>query len=356
MAGQYHIGMDSEMSSLRGKLMIVYFCSMLALSVLNICVNTIPNTLSANDSDMIFSLISQIVCMGAIPVVGTVLSKPRGKDSPLEYGVRLARNWRLHAPTTPKVWLVIIPLVFSFYFTTQLLARIGSLVLLLGQFTFPIGAGQIYGDFGDLLKWIALGALLPGIFEELTHRGLLLDALADRGNEIESVVWCGLLFGAMHTNVMQFFFATVGGMIFAFVVLKTNSIYPAMLLHFCNNTFSHVQNYAEQHPTGAFRWIAEAEEFLTGSTVGLLVGAALLVGCFVLTAWLLAVLQKVCGKPEGLRERWIFRSAKSDQFALSLDAYRPYGKATLKDNLFMYGAFAMCLAMTAASYVWGVLR
>ena len=344
------------MNSLRGKLMITYFCSMLALSVLNICVNVIPGRLSSNDVDLLYTLISQIFCMGVIPVVGAVLSKPRGNDTLRQYGVRMARNWRYHAPTTPLVWAVVIPLAVSFYFTTQLMARLGSLLLMLGQYTFPISAGTIYSDFGDLVKWVAIGALLPAVFEEMTHRGLLLDALSDRGNEIESVLWCGLLFGTMHTNVMQFFFAVVGGMVFAFVVVKTNSIYPAMLMHFCNNTLSYVQNYAEQHPTGAFRWIATVGDFFSGSTVGILLGALALVGSFVLSAWLLATLQRMCGKPEGLRERWIFRSAKSDQFALSLDAYRPYGKATLKDNLFLYGSFALCMGMTVASYVWGVLR
>jgi len=344
------------MRSMRSKLMITYFCSMLALSILNICVSVIPTRLSSNDADMVFTLLSQMVCMGLIPIVGTLLSKPRQGEPLAVYGSRLARNWRYHLPTTSKSWLVVVPLAVSFYFTTQLLSRFNVLALTLAQFTFPVSAGTIYTNFGDLIKWIALGALLPAVFEELTHRGLVLDALSDRGNEIESVVWCGLLFGAMHTNIMQFFYAFIGGMVFGFVVIKTNSIYPAMLLHFCNNAFSHVQSYASQHPTGAFRWIASLEDFFYGSNVGLLVGAVLLVANFVLSVWLLSTLQKVSGKPEGLRERWLFRTKKSERFALSLDAYRPAGRPTLADNLFMYGAFAMCLAMTVFSYVWGVMR
>ena len=344
------------MNSLRGKLMITYFCSMLALSVLNMCVSAIPSRLSNNDLDMVFTLISQIGCMGIIPIVGTVLCKPR-KGVPLaEYGARLARNWRYHMPTSPLSWLVVIPLAVSFYFTTQLLARINSLVLLLGQYAFPISPNTIYGGFGDLVKWIALGALLPAVFEELTHRGLLIDAMQDRGNEIETVVFSGLLFGAMHTNILQFFYACVGGMMFAFLVLKTNSIYPAMLLHFCNNAFSHIENYADQYPTGAFRWIAQLNDFFTSNTYTILLGALLLVGNLVLSIWLLSTLQRVSRKPEGLRERWLFRSRRSAQFALSLDAYRPYGKATLTDNLFLYGTLAMTLSMTVFTYVWGVLR
>ena len=57
-----------------------------------------------------------------------------------------------------------------------------------------------------------------------------------------------------------------------------------------------------------------------------------------------------------MREKWLFRSKKSTQFALSLYAYRPYGKATLIDNLFLYGTLAMTLTMTVFTYVWGVVR
>ena len=344
------------MKSMRGKLMIVYFCSMLALSILNICVSAIPMRLSDNDIEMLFTLISQIGCMGIIPVVGVILAKPR-KDEPfLEYGARLVRNWRYHAPTSPRAWLVVIPLALSFYFTTQLLARINALFLTIAQYTFPVGGTTVYGGFGDLLKWIALGALLPAVFEELTHRGLLIDAMQDRGNEIETVVFSGLLFGAMHTNILQFFYAFVGGMVFAFMVIKTNSIYPAMLLHFCNNAFSHIESYATQHPAGAFAWIAKLNDFFTGSTYAMLLGAVLLVGNLVLSIWLLSTLQRVAAKPEGLREKWILRSKRTSQFAFSLDAYRPYGKATLTDNLFLYGALAMTMAMTVFTFVWGVLR
>jgi len=344
------------MKSIRGKLMITYFCSMLALSMLNVCVSAIPTRLSDNDLDMVYTLISQIGCMGLIPVVGVILSKPR-KGAPLgEYGIRLARNWRYHLPTNPLSWAVVIPLAISFYFTTQLLARINALGLTIAQYTFPTGPSTIYTGFGDLIKWIALGAMLPAIFEELTHRGLLIDAMQDRGNEIETVIMSGLLFGAMHTNILQFFYAFVGGCVFAFLTLKTNSIYPAMLLHFCNNAFSHIESYAEQYPTGAFRWIAQLNEFFTTNTYALLLGAALLIGNLVLSIWLLSTLQRVSGKPEGLREKWIFRSKRSNRFALSLDAYRPYGKATLTDNLFLYGTLAMTLAMTVFTFVWGILR
>jgi membrane protease YdiL (CAAX protease family) len=357
MAVKYNIGVGFGMRSMRGKLMLTYFCSMLSLSILNICMSVIPSQMSDNASNVLFSLISQMVCMGLVPIVGLLLTKRRRAGEGLgEYGLRLARNWRYHMPTTPKCWLAVIPLAVSFYFFTQLMARISNLVLGIAQYTFPAGHSTVYGGVGDLIKWIAIGALLPAVFEELTHRGLLIDAMSDRGNEIETVLWSGLLFGAMHTNVMQFFYAFIGGMVFAFLVIKTNSIFPAMLLHFCNNAFAHIEEYAGQHPTGVFALIDQVNSFFRSSNVAILFGAGILVANMVLAIWLLSTVQRVSGKPEGLQEKWFLRSKSNTYFAFSLDAYRPYGKASIADNLFLYAAFAMTIAMTVFSYVWGVLR
>lgn len=342
--------------SLRSKLLVTYFASMLSLSLLNILVGVIPSTMSDNNSNMLFTLLSQMVCMGVIPIVGCVLSKPRQGQPLGAYARTLALNWRYHAPTNPKIWWLMVPLCFSFYFLTHLVARIGSLFLLLTQYTFTVNPDVIYTEPADLLKWIALGALLPAVFEELTHRGLLLDAMFDRGNEVEMVLLSGLLFAAMHTNIIQFLYAFVGGCLLAFVVVKTNSIYPAMLLHFANNAFSHIQSYASQHPDGALGWVERINAFFTQSVGGILLSALLLVANMVACVWLLSALQRVCGKPEGLRERWILRGKRTQWFAVSLDTYRPYGKATLVDNAFLWAVLGMTVSMTVFTYVWGILR
>ena len=219
--------------SRRNKLLATYFASMVGLALLNVFLSVIPNRLSDNGLDILYSLLAQVVCMGIIPVVGGLLTYRKGR-TPVECVRHTLTRWNYRLPYDKRIWAPMALLCVSFIFVTQLVARIGNMALLLGQFTFPIQVGPIYNNVGELLLWIAVGAVLPATFEELTHRGLLIDAMQDRGNEIETVLMSGLLFGAMHTNILQFFYAFVGGCVFAFLTLKTNSIYPAMLLHFCN--------------------------------------------------------------------------------------------------------------------------
>ena len=47
-----------------------------------------------------------------------------------------------------------------------------------------------------------------------------------------------LIFGIFHGNFVQFPFAFIVGLVLGWVVVYTNSMLPAVLIHFCNNAFS----------------------------------------------------------------------------------------------------------------------
>ena len=97
-------------------------------------------------------------------------------------------------------------------------------------------------------------------------------------------------------------------------------------------------------------------EIFTQSTVGVLGGSLFLAGNAILFLWLLSLTQKWSGRAEGLEEKWLFRGKKTNAFAISIDLYRPFGKATLVDNLPLFGVLAMTATMTVFTFVWGLLR
>ena len=51
----------------------------------------------------------------------------------------------------------------------------------------------------------------------------------------KAVILSGLMFGLIHLNINQFFYATIIGMVLAVVTLYSRSIFPAMIIHFMNN-------------------------------------------------------------------------------------------------------------------------
>lgn len=89
---------------------------------------------------------------------------------------------------------------------------------------------------GIVLFLISL-SIVPAITEEFVFRGVILGSLRKFGDNF-AVFSTALIFGLMHGNIEQFIFAFFLGLYLGFTVIKTNSILPAMIIHFLNNLFS----------------------------------------------------------------------------------------------------------------------
>ncbi|WP_304680995.1 CPBP family intramembrane glutamic endopeptidase [uncultured Clostridium sp.] len=85
-----------------------------------------------------------------------------------------------------------------------------------------------------ILTLIFVGILSP-IIEEMMFRGIMLNKLKRYGDKV-AIITTALLFGLFHANFSQFFYATVLGLIFAYVTLKTGTIKYSIILHIFVNT------------------------------------------------------------------------------------------------------------------------
>jgi len=79
---------------------------------------------------------------------------------------------------------------------------------------------------------LSIGLLLVALSEEVVFRGLLLNLL-----NRYSVIVSSILFGLIHwgSGIATVVVATLIGIFFAHTTLKTNSIYPVLIAHFCIN-------------------------------------------------------------------------------------------------------------------------
>ena len=92
---------------------------------------------------------------------------------------------------------------------------------------------------------IIFTATIPAIFEELIHRGMLFHASKKAVGSRKALFISALLFGLMHMNVQQFFYAAILGYLIGLVAYHTNSIYPCIIIHFINNFLSLSVNFIE---------------------------------------------------------------------------------------------------------------
>lgn len=79
--------------------------------------------------------------------------------------------------------------------------------------------------------------IVAPVTEELVFRGFCLKNLS-RVNVRFGIIASSLLFGLVHSNIIQFFLAFLIGIVLAHVTVKTGSIFPAIIAHFVVNTSS----------------------------------------------------------------------------------------------------------------------
>lgn len=124
-------------------------------------------------------------------------------------------------------------------------AALAALVLLLVGLALALGL--LKADFGVLVRdeqWVILFlAFVPGIWEELTFRGVILTNLQQHYSARKAIGISSVLFGLFHLSnfwgsddvaavLAGVVAATLLGIGWGYIVVGTNSIFPAMLLHY----------------------------------------------------------------------------------------------------------------------------
>ena len=161
-----------------------------------------------------------------------------------------------------QVIILIIPSIIYFYITklpireTLRLHPIGLLdiiiIIALGIFIQPVAMfiGTISSMFFPnliskvvlemnslpLITKLSVIALTPAICEEITMRGIFLSGYKKVDIKIAALM-SGLIFGILHMNMQQFFYAFALGVLLAYLVHITNSIFASIICHFTFNGF-----------------------------------------------------------------------------------------------------------------------
>jgi membrane protease YdiL (CAAX protease family) len=90
-----------------------------------------------------------------------------------------------------------------------------------------------------LVQLLFFLALMPGVLEEIAFRGVLLHGLRKRIRTTwGAALACGAIFGLFHVSLFRIVPTGLLGVGLALVVLRTRSIYPAILWHALNNALA----------------------------------------------------------------------------------------------------------------------
>lgn len=211
----------------RVKYLIIYLAVMIALTIVRISAGEgyLGNTDVQIDNT--FTILTQIVCMGIIPVFTMILIDKKDGLEVVREGLYFKK------PKFKGAWLWIMLLsVLNIIINGGISTAWYGAIRWFG-YTPVVADGEVISTVGEFLFAIFMSAILPAFFEEITHRGLVLNV--SQGSTTKRALTSALLFGLMHQNVLQTGYTFVSGLIIAYTVLYTGSIFPAMVIHFINN-------------------------------------------------------------------------------------------------------------------------
>ena len=157
----------------------------------------------------------------------------------------MIRHYRLRAvealalrPVRPAVWVAVLAGVPAGLVTGIAVFRLASFVVPVPQRVIDSFSEYLVPPDVPLWQLVPMLTVLPGIFEELAFRGVLLHGLHRRFHPAVVALVVGLTFGLFHVSLFRLFPTAFLGVMFAAVTLLTGSIFPAMAWHAAHNALS----------------------------------------------------------------------------------------------------------------------
>lgn len=160
-----------------------------------------------------------------LPALFYRLITPAREQSPL-----------LLEPKLPRKTALIITACLAIIYCAAITN--GFLVRLLGL----SASAPSYLPDASMAPWAAVlsfmaTAVIPAFCEEFLFRGLVTSQLLPYG-KTTAVLGSALLFGLIHQNYGQFFYATVAGVVLALAVIESGSVWVGVVIHLINNLIS----------------------------------------------------------------------------------------------------------------------
>lgn len=222
----------------RVKYLIIYLSIMIALTLVRI--STGEGYLGDGVMvDNIFTILAQILCMGMIPVFSMIIID---KNDGLEV---IRERLYFKKPRVKGSWWWVLLLAILHIVVNGGISTVWSNFIRLIGYTPVVSDGEVIKNVGEFIFALLMSAVLPAFFEEITHRGLVLHVA--RGNAHKRALLSALLFALMHQNITQTGYTFAGGLIMAYTVIYTGSIFPAMVIHFVNNALVQLRIFSSSY-------------------------------------------------------------------------------------------------------------
>jgi sodium transport system permease protein len=148
-------------------------------------------------------------------------------------------------PPRPMVWLAVLLGVPGGMLTGIGLFRLADLFIPIPPELIEAFSQALLPDAIPVWQLLLFLAVLPGVIEEITFRGLLLHGLHRRLHPVALVLIVGAIFGLFHGSLFRILPTAFLGVLLAAITLLSGSLFPAIVWHVLHNGLSVLAGLAE---------------------------------------------------------------------------------------------------------------
>lgn len=204
----------------------------------------------------------------------------------------------------PLSWVGFLCLCFALSFAANFIGQY------IGSWISYVTGIQVENELEQMTVVTPLGinilfvGILAPIFEELFYRKAVIDRLRRYG-DLPAILISGIIFGLIHGNLSQIFYATAVGILLSFIYVRTGSVLYTISIHSAFNMIGGV------YTTELIRRMGEELTPAEGDTVG----EAMLMAYSIFTVVALIVGVLFCA----FNFRRFRRSLRQGEYTLSYD-------------------------------------
>lgn len=221
------------------KVTLIYFISLVLFVGLRIFFQLdFFQNLSEVWQEGLSSVAIQIVLMLMLPfILYSTFFKKKPKETLSEVGFKKI--------SFKAVLLCFLIGIIAFILNIAVASIFNGLIRSLGYNPSSSGTSETNTSLIYFFLQVLTVSILPAVCEEFLHRGVLLRGLSKSISVKSALIISSLLFGLMHLNIAQFFYASILGLLIGFVSIVGKSIWPAIIIHFTNNFLNVYLSFAE---------------------------------------------------------------------------------------------------------------
>ena len=342
------------------KISIIYFVAICLLAT----VFTL-GYLGLIENEFLSAFLIQIVVMFGIPLLMyTLISSKNIKKTFTDTGFKKINT---------SMILITILLGFVLYFLNGFIADLFAAIISLFGYEKITSPTIVPLNYEFLLKELLLTCILPAICEEFLHRGIVLFA----GKKVKSPRFClilsSILFGLVHLNINQFFYAAILGFLIGYVGLVSGSIFPCMIIHFMNNFLGTFIYYGAKLNWPIASIIQNITNYIYSNAITLLVVMFTSIPLLLLVYKLLVDRLKHERAKENMRtiindlgmcnitlaeaqaKIDIINQILKQSNELKLCENKPKEKLKFNEKIFIISSIVLGTLITISSFIWGII-